>query len=107
MNWPEYFYTRIVLSFEVIVFALVEDSVKAAVTAFKSGFTKNLGAAIMNIALIGFYADQEPNMYWIFLLVSVTSRLNSFFSYDVFSDNILFTGLIAFVGYEDSMLLAL
>lgn len=82
-------------------------SVKAAVTAFKSGFTKNLGAAIMNIALIGFYADQEPNMYWIFLLVSVTSRLNSFFSYDVFSDNILFTGLIAFVGYEDSMLLAL
>lgn len=46
-------------------------------------------------------------MYWIFLLVSVTSRLNSFFSYDVFSDNILCTGLIAFVAYEDSMLLAL
>ena len=62
---------------------------------------------VTNLALVGFlYNLGYHYKLGSFLFISVTSKLNSFFRNDVFSDTILSTALVAFV-YVDGMLLNL
>ena len=51
LNWPERFNTRAVLILKYLI--LLCNSFSAAETAFQSVVTENLGAAIINLALVG------------------------------------------------------
>ena len=54
LNWPERFNTRAVLILKLQYLILLCNSFSAAETAFQSVVTENLGAAIINLALVGF-----------------------------------------------------
>ena len=53
LNWPECFNTRVVLILKLQYLIWLRNSFSAAETAFESGFTENLGVAIINLALVG------------------------------------------------------
>ena len=107
LNWPECFNTRAVLILKLQYLIWLRNSFSAAGTGFESGFTENLGAAIINLALVGLLGNLGvQQIFGSFSFISVTSRLNLSFRNEVFSGTILSTLLVAFV-HVDVMLLTL
>ena len=54
LNQSSCFKTRIILSFEVIVFNFFYISFNEAATAFKNDFMKYIDVTILNLTLVGF-----------------------------------------------------
>ena len=78
----------------------------AAAIAFKSRFTYYFRATIINLALVGFLCNLGVQ-YIIrgFLSIQKISRLSFFFRENVFSNEILITGLVAFTHVEFMLLM--